>query len=332
MARPIRRPSLLARLTAAATLALAPCCGGPEPAVNAPPGPADSAAHAAAARDPTRIEIVGVDLRMFEDAVVRVVRLEGTVEPVTADSIVSLDDASRYTIEVETGETWIGYDDLAVVMNEYTFHFRGAPVSRLAMAREEDADERDRVELKGRLRGGLLTFEIEGVPEVTDDGRIRIRTKAIQALEIPVGGLLHALGLEAGDLMGHMEERGLTFEGDDLILDAGKALPPPRLRGRASAVLVEDEGLRLRFGPARPAPAGGGNYLAFRHGIIKIGRMTQFDAHLTITDADPRDPFDFFGERMNRQLAAGYSKMSEAGSLTMIVPDYDDMERGADLP
>ena len=88
----------------------------------------------------------------------------------------------------------------------------------------------------------------------------------------------------------------------------------------------------LTFGPVRAAPAGRTNYLSFRHGVIKIGRMTQYDADLTITDADTRDPFDFFSERMNRQLAAGYSKMSEAGALNMFVPDFEDMQRGEDLP
>jgi len=292
---------------------------------------ADSAAHAAGAGEPTRIQIVGVELRVFEDAVVRVRRLEGTVAGDRPGEPIALDDPNRYTIEIESGETWIGYADLSRVMNDYTF--AGGPVGHLEMAREEDEDERGRVELKGRLKSGLgVPFEIEGTPEATPDGKIRIRTEAIQALEISVGGLMHALGLEPGDILGGMEERGLTFEGDDMILDASRALPPPRMRGPVTAVRVEDDGLLLTFGPARRAPAGRANYLRFRHGVIKIGRMDQYDADLTITDADPRDPFDFFGERMNRQLAAGYSKMSEAGSLEMFVPDFDDMQRGVELP
>jgi hypothetical protein len=292
---------------------------------------ADSAAHATGAQAPTRIEIVGVDLRVFEDAVIRVRRLEGTVVGNQPGRPIPLDDPRAYAIEIESGEIWIGYHDLSRVMNVYTF--KGGPIGSLEMAREEDADERGRVELKGRLKSGLgLPFEIEGTPEPTPDGRIRIRTEAIQALEISVGGLMHALGLEPGDIMGGMEERGLTFDGDDMILDASRALPPPRMRGSVTAIRVEDEGMLLTFGPTRPTPPGRTNYLRFRHGVIKIGRMDQFDADLTITDADPRDPFDFFSERMNRQLAAGYSKMSEAGALTMFVPDFDDMQRGVDLP
>ena len=336
----LRDPRLRPSLRVASCLLLALACGRRSPA----PAPesttasrdsviADSAAHAAAAQAPTRIEIVGVDLRVFENAIVHVRRLEGIVVGNLSGLPIPLDDPAGYTIEVESGETWIGYAHLSRIMNDYTFAFDGAPIGHLEMAREEDEDERDRIELKGRLESGLgLPFEIEGRPEVTPDGKIRIRTMDIEALEISVDGLMHALGLDAEDLIGNMEERGVTFDGDDMILDASRALPPPRMRGSVTAVRVEDDGLLLTFGPARPMPEGRTNYLRFRHGVIKIGRMTQYDADLTITDADPRDPFDFFGEQMIRQLAAGYTKMSEAGALTMFVPDFADMARGQDLP
>jgi hypothetical protein len=74
---------------------------------------------------------------------------------------------------------------------------------------------------------------------------------------------------------------------------------------------------------AAPAP-GGANHLWFRGGTIRIGRMTQTDADLRIVDADPDDPFDFFPDRMNDQLAAGYAKMRADGGLTMFVPDFEE--------
>lgn len=197
----------------------------------------------------------------------------------------------------------------------------------LEIAREEDEDQRDQVELKGDLENVLgLSFEIEGRPEVTPDGRIRIRTTSVQALDIPVEGLMHALGLDAADLMGNLEERGIAFDGDDLILDASRAFPPPRMSGRVAAVRVEEGGLAITLGDPGTAPSPGrANHLWFRGGTIRIGRMTQTDADLRIVDQDPSDPFDFFGERMTHQLAAGYAKMRVDGGLTMFVPDYDEM-------
>jgi hypothetical protein len=270
---------------------------------------------------------VNVDLRLFPDARLHVIRLAGTASGVRPGEPVSLDDKNGYTIDVEGAEARIDWEDLSAILNEYTFAFDDAPVDDLKITREEDADQRDQVELKGDLQGMLgLRFEIEGRPEVTPDGRIRIRTTSVQALDIPVEGLMHALGLDAADLMGDLKDRGIDFEGDDLIVDASRAFPPPRMSGRVAAVRVEEGGLWLALGDPGAAPAPGrANHLWFRGGTIRIGRMTQTDADLRILDADPRDPFDFFGDRMNDQLAAGYAKMRADGGLTMFVPDFDDI-------
>jgi hypothetical protein len=268
-----------------------------------------------------------VDLRLFEDATIHVTRLAGTASSLRPGEPVKLDDNNAYTIEVEGAEARIGWSDLSAILNEYTFAFDGAPVDDLTIDREEDEDQRDQVELKGDLKSALgLRFEIEGRPEVTPDGRIRIRTTSVQALDIPVEGLMHALGLDAADLMGNLEERGLAFEGDDLILDASLAFPPPRMRGRVVAVSVGEAGLSITLGDPGAAPRPGrANHLWFRGGTIRIGRMIQTEADLRILDDDPRDAFDFFPGQMNSQLAAGYAKMSVEGALTMFVPDYGDI-------
>jgi hypothetical protein len=268
-----------------------------------------------------------VDLRLFENARIHVTRIVGTASSLRPGEPVKLDDKNAYAIDVEGAEAWIGWSDLSAILNQYTFAFDGAPVDDLTIDREEDEDQRDQVELKGDLKSVLgLRFEIEGRPEVTPDGRIRIRTTSVQALDIPVEGLMHGLGLDAADLVGNLEERGLAFEGDDLILDASRAFPPPRLRGRVVAVSVGEDGLSIALGDPGAAPRlGRAHHLWFRGGTIQIGRMTQTDADLRILDQDPRDPFDFFPDRMNNQLAAGYAKMSADGRLTMFVPDYNDI-------
>ena len=44
-------------------------------------------------------------------------------------------------------------------------------------------------------------------------------------------------------------------------------------------------------------------------------------------DADPRDPFDFYPAKFERQLVAGYSKNTARGGLRTFMPDYDDLAR-----
>ena len=120
MARSDRHPRRLLRLVSC--LVLAAACGRRAPApppdsttANRDSVSADSAAHATAAQAPTRIEIVGVDLRIFEDAVVRVLRLDGVVVGNQAGRPIPLDDPRSYTIEIESGLAWIGYVAAAVV-------------------------------------------------------------------------------------------------------------------------------------------------------------------------------------------------------------------------
>jgi len=71
-------------------------------------------------------------------------------------------------------------------------------------------------------------------------------------------------------------------------------------------------------------PAGE-NDLAFRHGTIRLGRVTMHDAELRIVDLDPSDPFDFSFVGMNHQLVAGYAKLAEDGGLTAYAPDASDI-------
>jgi hypothetical protein len=53
------------------------------------------------------------------------------------------------------------------------------------------------------------------------------------------------------------------------------------------------------------------------------------NADLRLIDADRRDAFDFFAERYDQQLVAGYSRSQPDGSLRTYMPDYDDLQRGA---
>src|SRR5688572_32169247 len=99
MARSDQRPGRLLRRVACLVLAATCGCRAPAPApepgtANPDSVAADSAAHATAAQAPTRIEIIGVDLRVFEDAVVRVRRLEGVVVGNQPGQPISLDDPS----------------------------------------------------------------------------------------------------------------------------------------------------------------------------------------------------------------------------------------------
>jgi hypothetical protein len=55
--------------------------------------------------------------------------------------------------------------------------------------------------------------------------------------------------------------------------------------------------------------------------------LTMTDADLQLIDADERDPFDFYSDRYNEQLVAGYSRNTRSGALRTVMPDYADLGR-----
>ena len=68
------------------------------------------------------------------------------------------------------------------------------------------------------------------------------------------------------------------------------------------------------------------NYVAYRGGILRFGRLTMNDVDMQLIDADPRDPFEFFPDHDNDQWV-GYSKMTSSGGLRVYMPDYNKISK-----
>ena len=69
-----------------------------------------------------------------------------------------------------------------------------------------------------------------------------------------------------------------------------------------------------------------GNYIWFRGGTIRFGKLTMSDADLQLIDMHPADPFDFFSAKYSTQLVAGYSKNTPQQGLRTYMPDYAGRE------
>jgi hypothetical protein len=80
----------------------------------------------------------------------------------------------------------------------------------------------------------------------------------------------------------------------------------------------------------RPDPRAR-NYIYFSGSSIRFGKLTMSGSDLQLIDADERDAFDFYPEKYNAQLVAGYSKNTPAGGLKTYMPDYNDIGRLKDL-
>ena len=88
-----------------------------------------------------------------------------------------------------------------------------------------------------------------------------------------------------------------------------------------------------QFGPAKPQHAitppdrRFPNYMYYRGGTLRFGKLTMDNTDLMLVAEDPRDPFDFSPAQYNDQLMAGYSRNTASHGLITHMPDLDDLTR-----
>ena len=126
------------------------------------------------------------------------------------------------------------------------------------------------------------------------------------------------------------EERGLSIDKNDLLLDPAKMLPPPKISGRLRAVTLEPDRLVQEFGEPdslAPMPYFGSdhparNYMHYEGGTMRFGRLTMTPADLLLVDSDPSNPFEFSLAHYHEQLVAGSHRTTPEDALVVSMPDY----------
>ena len=159
-----------------------------------------------------------------------------------------------------------------------------------------------------------IPFNAKGAVGVTPDGKIRIHTESVKGYGVPVKPLMKIFGVEMDNLLRVQPGNGITVDDNDLILDPSHLLPPPVIDGRVTSVRVEGQSLVQILGtgtaPSPVPPASGPNHILWRGGQIAFGKLTMTESDLEVIDNDPADPLDFSVDGWNRQLTAGYSKVT----------------------
>lgn len=279
------------------------------------------------AEGPSALAMHGVDLHVAPRVVLHVTQLVGQAVATQQDRPVTFDDKRSFTIRIATAEAGITLPDLGRLLNEYVFAYPRAPLFDLRVSRDGA-----RLRLRGKLhKGGDVPFEILASLSTTAAGEIRIHPSSIRVAHVPAGGLLKLVGLRLDHLVNLAGSRGARVEGNDILLDVERMLPPPVMRGHLTAVRADGDQIRLSFrDPALAAmvgevtlPEAATNYLYFRGGTIRIGKLFMVHADLELVDETPEDPLDFSIDEYARQLVAGYVKNTVAHGLIVHVPDLN---------
>ena len=278
-----------------------------------------------------RAAMRNVEYHLTDRIIVHIVSLDGKLIPKPGQLPV-FDDKNSFGLDVDSATIILSMTALTNDLNDYVFAKPDAPLKHL------NASTRDnQLVIKGLLvsKGGI-PFETSGTMSVTPEGMIRVHTTKVKALKLPVKGLMDMLGLDTEKLLNTKKVEGISVDKDDLILDPEQILPPPDLHGRLTALKIENGEIHLTFGPeSGPAGAvagescGAKNYLHFRGGSVRFGKLTMADTDLELLDTTPADSFDFAIDHYNEQLVAGYSKMTPSAGLCVHMPDYNKLPRHA---
>jgi hypothetical protein len=252
----------------------------------------------------------------------RIFSLDGAVVPTHDGSIVVFDDPKSFFIAIQSARIAIGAKALSETMNDHVFAAKDAPLKNI-----EVTVEGQKLKVRGNLHSkGDVPFETESAIAATPDGKIRMHSEKVRAAHLPMKGVMDLLGLDIAKLIGGRKVRGVQTEGDDLILDPQEMLPLPRIRGKITAVEISGDQLVLVFGAGKPeVPLRAGNYMSYRGGQLRFGKLTMDNSDMDLIDTDPRDSFDFFLDHYRQQLSAGYTKITAQFGLRVYMRDYNKL-------
>ncbi len=263
-----------------------------------------------------------------DDISVHIVSVQGVLVPTRPPQIVIFDDKTSFLLNLDYGEIGISCDSLAHVLNERVFDAADAPIKNVNLQSNGNT-----LIVKGKLpHKGNVAFETIGTLSVTTDGRIRLHAEKVKAAHLPVKGLMDLLGIGFADVINTRRVQGVALEKDDLLLDPAEILPPPRIRGKVTAVRIQGNEIVQIFGthvPANFASAEAGNYMAYRDNELSFGKLTMHDTDMVLIDMNPQDPFDFYLDHYKDQLVAGYSKTTPSFGLRVYMRDYNKLRKQA---
>jgi hypothetical protein len=269
-----------------------------------------------------QVQMRGVDFHVDSSIVMHIQFLRGELQPTSPDHSPYFDDKASFTLAIDSARIALTSQALGDLLNRYTFAYPGSPLRRLRIS-----FEKGQIKQQGTMRG--ISFTMLANPTLTQKGELRLHPSSIKAGGMGVGGLMKFFGLHLEKLIKLRAGRGVRIEKDDFYLNPPDLLPPPSVTGRVGEIQMTDTALVLTFRPtgaeAKPltvpdpkAP----NYMFYRGGVLRFGKLTMHDTDMMILDAEPADPFDFFLDQYNAQLVAGYSRNTPDHGLIVVMQDY----------
>jgi hypothetical protein len=277
-----------------------------------------------ATEPPTLVQMQNVDFYVDPEIPLRIHRLSGTMHSKDGGAVM-FDDKKSFIISISSADVGLTGPDLSRLLNKYVFNYKGSPLSNLRITVSGNE-----IIQKGTLhKVAALPFEIHATLSVTPDGRIRMHPTRTEIIGLHVDKLMQGLGLPLEKIIDLSKAKGATVKGNDIFLDPTAILPPPQIEGRVAGVRIQAGEVVMSFGSAAQQQVLAvpdttvNNYMYYKGGTLRFGKLMQIGADMLITELDPQDPFRFDLDRYQPQLVAGYSRTLESGGLEVWMRDID---------
>jgi hypothetical protein len=311
---------------AGSRLAVGPAHRAPLPEALVLPVPAEVNAPSDSV---TEVAMRNILFHVDDDIHLRIASLRGRMRDLRGERIVVLDDKESLLMEIGVGELALDEEDLTLLLNRYVFGYPGSPLRNLVVRTSGN-----RIVQTGILHKIVdIPFEMTATVTATDAGEIRIHPDAMKICGIDGMGLLEAVGASLADLLDLSGAKGVRVEKNDLLLDPLAILPPPKLAGHLTGIRVQGKELVQRFGDpgadgpeSLPPSVAARNYVYFRGGTIRFGKLYMVEADLEAIDLDESDPFDFYLDYYATQLVAGYHVTTATDALVAYMPDFSQVD------
>jgi hypothetical protein len=260
--------------------------------------------------------------RVDEDIVVGMPNLNADIQVKRPNEPFIPANMNDYVIHIHTGDISLDDASMTALFNKYVFNGPNSPLTDLKIANNGNG----KISMTGTLHKGIpIPFSLTGALSPDGKGRLVLKPETVKSAGIPVKGLMDAIGLDMARLISS-QSPGLAIDGDNIVLQPCKLLPPPSVDGFAVGATVRAGQVTMSFDdqvrrpyPELPEPDAR-NFLFMYGGNILINNHLITDAKLQEIDMTPEDPMYFYMPTYREQLAAGFV-VGDHGNTIAYLPD-----------
>ena len=272
----------------------------------------------------TRIHAHNLLLRKGPDFHVYVRWLDGRLTRTARNINPSFDRPESFDLDIQTGVIRVNIGDIGHYMNSSVASSPLKDVSLLA--------DGPNLKLTGTIHKIVpLPVQVIASVSVAPDDRVRLHISKIDVLKLPVKGLLNLLHVSVADLVKKNID-GVEVEGNDLLLDTHKLLPPPHIQGHLTQVSVASPDIQAIYGnPEKNVERVElwRNFFSLNGGTIDFGNLSMHPVNIIMIDISSNPWFDLDLVNYRQQFASGYTRMTPDSGLQMFIPDLRDVHKPA---